>query len=100
MLVGFSLYAGWLFGSDLSTQDRSISLMGKKGAEVAHAPNRDEKERVIQYWMDNIDHSLSNDGAAELLLKAKVGPNKLTGFKQRTLSKIVSEAKKKLKLNP
>jgi len=67
----------------------AMSEMGKKGANARHRETRQERDFVKQYWRENIDNTLSNDQAADALLSAKV-----VRLSFRTLSGIVSEAKK------
>lgn len=82
-------YQGMICGILSIPPTSLIENMSKKGADARHKDTRAEREYVKKYWLEKIDHSLSNDKAAEELKKRNV-----VDLSVRKLSEIVSEARK------
>lgn len=69
-----------------------ISDAARKKAYLRHKENYELKKQAIDYWCANIDLNLSNDKAANELVK-------IVPMSHRKLSEYVSEAKR-LKIHP
>jgi hypothetical protein len=69
-------------GADLGKTYQAI-----KNAEKRHAETYDLKKQAIDYWHSNIDHKLSNQKAADLLIK-------VVPVSHRKLAEYVAEAKR------
>ena len=72
------------------TVAKVLSDFGKKGAAAAHVETNKMKAEVVEFWVEKIDKSLSNEKAATEL--AKQFP-----LSHRTLRDYVAEAKKSLR---
>ena len=71
------------------TEKHILSERASKAAFARHKETYELKNQAMEYWRSQIDHSLSNDKAAELLTK-------VVALSHRKLSQYVAEAKRKI----
>jgi hypothetical protein len=89
--------SNWLYSADelffLSSRTNNITekdIIGQQARKAAFAKHKETyelKKQAIDYWTKNIDKSLSNEKAADLLIK-------IVPVSHRKLSEYISEAKK------
>lgn len=70
------------------TEKHILSERASNAAFARHKETYELKNQAMDYWRSNIDHGLSNDKAAELLIK-------VVPLSHRKLSQYVAEAKRK-----
>lgn len=76
----------WDEGYKLAKEEKSHEM--SKAAKKRHFENYQLKEQAIEFWHENIDPKISNDKAAEILMK-------IVPLSFRKLSEYVGEAKRK-----
>lgn len=76
----------WDEGFKCAQEEKSEQM--RKAAKKRHRENYELKEQAVLFWSKNIDPNISNDKAAEILMK-------IVPLSFRKLSEYVSEAKRK-----